>query len=268
MSVIITSGFLLADKTYPLTHARIGYDSILTTSNISGTTAEDNYPLSAIVNPATYERYTPTSIPATITVDAGAAVEVDYLGIGAHTLGTNGNTVKIESSSDDVTYTKQAEFIPGDDTAIMSLFEEVTARYWKITISNGTAPQIGVVHIGKALAMQRPIYGGHSPLNLSRVTAVRPNMSETGQFLGATEERRGLKTSFSWKNLTASWYRANFDPFVSTNPQVAPFFIAWRPTDFPNEVGYCWATGDISPSNSGQRDLMEVSMSVEAFVDV
>ena len=114
--------------------------------------------------------------------------------------------------------------------------------------------------------MQRAIYGGHSPATLSRVTSVRPSLSETGQWLGATEVRSGYRSSYTWKHLTPSWYREHFDPFVANNPRANPFFIAWRPDRYPDEVVYAWATNDIQPTNMGTgRGLMEVSMSVEGF---
>lgn len=247
--------------------ARIGYKSILTTTNLSGTAGATGFPLSAVVNPATYERYTPSAMPAEIVCDAGAAVSIDYVGIAAHTLGTNASTVYLESSADNVTWTTRLTMAPTDDTTIIGMIAPVSARYWRLSIYGGSAPTIGIVYLGQVLTMQRNIYGGHTPLTLARITAVRPVLSETGQWLGATQERKGFKTGFTWKNLTAAWYRDNFDPFVATNPRVKPFFIAWRPYSFPAEVGYCWATGDIAPSNSGIRNFMEVSMDVEGFSD-
>ena len=247
--------------------ARIGYRSILIAANLSGTAGATGFPMSAIVNPATYERYTPSALPAEIVCDAGAAVSVDYVGIAAHNLGSLGCTVYLESSPDNAAWTTRLTMVPADDTTIVGLITSVSARYWRLRITGTTAPTIGIVYLGQVLAMQRNLYGGHTPLNLARITAVRPVMSETGQWLGATQERKGFATSFAWKNLTAAWYRANFDPFVATNPRARPFFIAWRPKTFPAETGYCWATDDIKPSNTGTKDLMEVGMSVEGFSD-
>jgi hypothetical protein len=247
--------------------ARIGYRSILTAANLFGTAGTTGFPLAAIVNPATYERYTPSAMPATINCDAGAAVAVDYVAIAAHNLGTKAATVYLESSTDNVAWTTRLTMTPTDDTTIIGLIASVSARYWRLRITGATAPTIGVVYLGQVLTMPRNIYGGHTPITLARVTAVRPTLSETGQWLGATQERKGFATSFTWKNLTAAWYRDNFDPFVATNPRARPFFIAWRPKTFPAEAAYCWATDDIKPSNTGTKDFMEVGMSVEGFSD-
>jgi hypothetical protein len=270
MSVFISSALVLAaPEDAPLNHARILWRNLLTTAGLTGTAGLASFPLAAIVNPATYERYKPASLPATINFDAGAAITVDAVGFAAHTLGTNANTITISSSDDDVTYTEQAAFIQGgENTPILSLFEEIEARYWRIVISGGSGiPVIGSIYIGQALAMQRGLYGGHTPITLARISTVRPNVSETGQWLGVRQERKGYKTSFQWQHLKAAWYREHFDPFVASNPKVHPFFIAWRPQSYPAEVGYCIATDDIAPSNMGKRDFMEVGMSVEGFSD-
>lgn len=268
MSAVITKGLLIGSESnlaQPLTHARIGYKSILTTSNITVSGAVTNFPGTAVVNPATYERWQPSGLPATLTVDAGESVDVDYIGIAAHTLFSNSCSVTAQYSTDNSSWVDVDEFSPGDNGAIMMLFTKVSARYWRISIAGTSAPLVGVVYIGKALEMERPIYGSHSPITMSRVTAVRPNISEKGQWLGSSVEREGLRTTFSWQHLTAAWYRANFDKFVANKPRANPFFIAWRPSKYPEEVGYCWATNDIRPQNMGIRDYMEVSMSVEGY---
>lgn len=265
MSIYISNALVatpgLADE--PLTHTRIGYNTVITSAGLTGTAGEANYPLSNVLNPATYERYKPTT-PATCTlnIDVLSAVDVDYVGIQGRGI-TN---VKVYSSSDDITYTQLVDFNP-TGRAIMALFEEVTARYYRVTLT-GSALAIIAMKVGKALAMQRAIYGGHTPITMGRTSAIRPTMSETGQFLGASIQRKGLGTQFSWGNLKADWYRQYFDLFVQSEPRVNPFFIAWRPLSYPNEVAYCWAAGDITPSNTGTKDFMSVSMSVEGFSDV
>ena len=148
----------------------------------------------------------------------------------------------------------------------MVIFAEVTDRYFRVSAAGSTAPQIGVIYLGVALAMQRAIYAGHSPITLARRTVKRPTKSEDGQFLGSSTIRYGLQTGFAWKHLKAQWYRDNFDPFVKS-ARSKPFFIAWRPSKFPNEIAYGWSTGDITPSNMGVLDYMDVSMSVEGYAD-
>lgn len=296
MPVIVSPALAAAESfAFPLTHARIGYQTFVPDSTITASTEAAGFPASAVALSMTYEKWKPTALPATIEFVLPADSDSDYVGIAAHTLGSAGCTVAVEyaysltegetaffqshneldggpSLSMDFaaqeyelleeSYTAAETIAPSDDSAIMVLVKETMARYWRLTITGSTIPEIGVVYIGKVLAMQRMIYGGHSPGTLSRQTDIRPTRSEGGQFLGRSIIRQGLATSFQWENLKAQWYRDNFDPFVEA-ARTAPFFIAWRPEDFPREVIYCWTSSDISPSNQGVKDFMSVGFSAQ-----
>ena len=245
----------------PLSHARIGYSTITRNATVTASSAAPGFPASSIKHPLTYERWLPTTAPATLTIDSGALVLSDYVGIAAHTVGSTGGVITISYSENGTDWTDVLQTGPPNDNAIMALFEPVLARYWRIQISR--VAEIGAVYIGRALVMQRCMYGGHSPGTLSRQTEIEPSRSVTGQFLGRSIVRQGFATSYQWANLTAPWYRANFDPFVEAALR-NPFFIAWYPEKFPGEVLYAWCNHDISPTNQGQRDLMSVGFNVEA----
>lgn len=246
--------------------AHIGYTSVVTADNVVASSSEAGRPVTNLANPLTAEDWKATTDNSTITVDAGSAVDVEYIGVAAHTLGTNGCTCTLAYSTDDITYT---DIIGGpiiDNKPIMIIFETIQARFWRISMVANAPVSIGVLNIGQVLVMQRGIYGGHTPITMGRNTKVIRNKTEGGQFAGVSIINEGVKTSYEWKNLTADWYRANFDPFVVA-ARSRPFFIAWRPYEFPLEVGYVWTDGDIVPSNNGTRNLIDVSMKVNGFSD-
>lgn len=276
MAVIIASGMVVQQPAesggtsilppYPLSHARIGYSTICTPDNVTATSQAAGFPASDATNVFTNEFWKPASLPATWTCDAGTGADTDYIGIAAHTLGSSACSVTIEYSTDNSTWTELNTFLPADNSPIMLIYPTVTARWWRFTLVGDTIPRIGVIYIGQALQMQRPIYGGHGPLTLCRNTTIYNQMSEAGQFTARTIVRQGNGTTFAWKNLTAAWYREYFDPFVLA-ARTTPFFIAWRPGTYPKEVGYVWTADDIRPTNTGVRDLMEVSMAVVGVTD-
>lgn len=257
------------DLTQPLTHPRIGYQTITRLPGVVVTaTAANGFAFDGPLRPDTYERWKPTAVPANWQIDALAAQDVDYVGIAAHTLGTSGCEFIMQYSSDAVTWTDFGEsMIVANNAPVMILADEVSARYWRLRILSGAAPEVGVVYIGKALALQRRIYGGHTPITLSRETMIRPQKSEGGQFLAKTIIRRGVKTSASILHITPDWYRDNFDPFVLSARQY-PYFWAWYPSRFPKEVGYVWTGDDIAPSNMGTgKGWMQVDWNMEGFAD-
>jgi hypothetical protein len=245
----------------PLTHSRIGYNTFTATGTATASTAQALFPASAPLNSLTYEYWRPTALPATWTLDGGTSKLANYFGIAAHTLGTSGCTITIASSDDDVTYVDIDTLTPTDDSAIMFLFAGVTARYWRLSISGGTLPSVGVIYVGPVLEMMRPCFAGVSPINLSRVSVIRPNKSEGGQWIGRSVIRSGTSMNAQYNNLGGAWYRANFDPFV-VSAISNPFFYAWRPLDYPDGVGYVSVDKDIKPVNSNSRDLMSVSFAM------
>jgi len=148
------------------------------------------------------------------------------------------------------------------DMPVFAIFEPVTAQAWRIRLTNGTVPEIGVVKFGKALQMQRALYGGHTPLDYARQTIMRSNRSVTGEFLGRTKLRNTLATSYDWAHLKRDWLDANWKDFQLAIEE-EPFFLAWRPGDF-SEVGLCYTDQMPVPSSMGIRDLFQVSLNVSA----
>lgn len=257
--------------------ARIGYDNVLRgiTPDVSST--ESGFFAGALSNSLTNELWQPESGETVSTVEwSFSSKSIDYVGIAGHTLGSESGSVKITYSTDNgSSYSDICEggasvcvttVSPADDSAIMVLFETITGvTNLKLSFTwAGDEPSIGVVYAGTALVMQRPIYGGHSPITLSRRVSRRPQAAEAGQWLGRSIIRRGFESTISWSNLEAAWYRANFDPFVKSAERY-PFFLAWKPEDYPDEVALCWCNDDIKPVNSGIRDLMDVSIGLQGY---
>ena len=266
MSFVISPSVVVNTLSQPLTHARIGYDNFVPAATVTSMSAEAIWPADSVQRENTFERWQPTSGESRITFDNGTAKPADYIGIAAHTLGSSASTITVQYFDPSSGWITIETVSPSDNSALMVIFAEVTARYFRVSVAGPTAPQIGVIYLGVALAMQRAIYAGHTPITLGRRTVKRPTKSQDGQFLGSSTIRNGLQTGFAWKHLKAQWYRDNFDPFVKS-ARNKPFFIAWRPSKFPGEIGYCWSTNDITPSNMGVLDYMDVSMSVEGYAD-
>lgn len=261
-NLVVQPEFLAADRN----HARICYQTYTRGVIPTASSTASGFFASAMSNALTYEFWSPSASPATLTYDLGSSKSMDYFALGAHTFGSTGATVTIEVSLDDVSYSEITTTSPADDQAILVLLDEqISTRYVRLSVSyTGAAPKIAVMYCGLALKIQRGIYGGHSPVTLSRDTDLYPQASVSGQWIGRSIVSQGFKSSASWKNLTAAWYRANFDPFV-VSARRYPFFFAWRPYDLPLEVALCWTTGDITPSNMGIRDLMEVGINFQGY---
>lgn len=260
----------LGELDYPV----IGYHAPSRDGTASASDAADNYPADAAQFPETFEAWQAATAGSSTywEVDLGEALAIDYCGIAAHDIGTQGAALSVQYSTDRNTWNTATNsststsgvLFPDDDSEVVLIFSPKVARYWRLYVFNGDAPStIAVIQFGRILRAPRKIYGGFSPMKLSRDTVLTRTLSRGGQFLGQGIRSMGLVGSFSLRNLAPDWYRENFDPFVESARQY-PFFFAWRPADYPSEVSYCWATDDIHPSNMGVADLMQVSVPVRA----
>ena len=263
MTVIFQTSYTLPGGDQPLTHARIAHDrNWLNGGTVTASSTASEYFANGPTNGLTYEKWKPSSLAATWEYDHGIAAECDYCVIGAHTMGTNGNTIQVQYWNGSAWVDLIPSTVVATDEPIMAIFAPQTRQRWRIRITNGTAPTIGVIKFGKALQMQRPLYGGHAPIPFARQTILRSTKSETGEFLGRSKQRTYLQTQYAWQHLTAAWMRANWGDFQRAIEE-SPFFIAWRPATF-GDVALCQSDEMPIPENMGIRDLMSVSLNVRA----
>lgn len=280
---IYTSSFETAEAATdtPLTHARIGYQSWLrdlTASDVTVSSETANGPGDAPLRPDTAEFWEPSELPATWEVDLGATRPVDYVGVVGN-LGSSNCAVMVEwsdgalvGSPQDLVWTQFSDDAqPSDDSPLLFLGASVNARLLRLTFSAigspadaATPPRVAVIYAGEVLKMQRPIFGGHGPINLSRQTVLHGSMSAGGQFLGQGFRRHGVSGSVAFRHLEDTWVRETLDPFIRAARQY-PYFFAWRPGQYVNDVAYVWTQEDIRPSNMGVRSYMQVGWPMQGI---
>ena len=279
---------------YPFSHARIGYDNILTSIQytvISGNDFDGYSAYGAFGNfqscltNQTWERWGEQLIGATGSSTGGCDITfndsqlIGYVAIAAHNFReiekyravlvyitvyfTNGDIEIFTFSNTDANANKPLSeilFFELEDKS--KAVDSIEIRY---PVIDQIPTEIGVLFTGQLMIMERPIYAGHSPAQLSDDVVFTNSMSSNGNFIGRTIESQSYKTSYSWRHLTPDWYRSTFQPFVEYAKE-KPFFIQWRPDLFPDEVIYCWTTKDIKPTNMGVGlGLMQVKIDVEGY---
>ena len=245
----------------PLNHARILWDMI--TGTVTGGGTNPAY----AANDYTSQRWALNPGAQAWTLQAAADVQVDCVFIAAHNL--SGKTVTISTAATaGGAHTTRATVTPADNSTICVLFNDAgtayTAREIRVSVNNGTDVAIGIIRAGLALQMPIPIYGGHRPLNLNRVTEAQQQFSETGQWLGRIVKRRAVATSYAWDYLKASWYDSYFEPFAQTLP-LKPFCIAGNPQKIASDVGFVWTDRDVEPANMGVKAYRSVSLNVTGY---
>mgnify|MGYP003635011658 FL=1 len=255
MEIQLKGGRALNDPSY----ARIAYENKLTATTTTG--AE------ALLIPNTWERWALADGAVTLLLQTTAASTINYIAMAAHNLFTAGTTrinIQVSTTVGSGWFTVCDQSIISNAPIFCSLDDYLNIVEVRITFTGGTSREIGVVYAGESLIMQRGLFSGHNPINLSSMTEYRNAMSDSGQFLGRRIKRKGQQSSFAWANLTDDWYREYFQPFV-VSAKTTPFFIQWRPDYQPLECAFGYTTADISPSNQGGTTrMMSVNFTMRA----
>jgi len=265
---------------YPLNHARILYGNAITAATATGARAK--FPASAALTETTYERWSPAESGDSITLTFPSQ-NINAIALAAHSelqptieVRHNGAFIDVTAYptnddpsliSDFTTDTHQLLNYSPDNQAILFLLKPRRIDAIRITVTySGTAPTLGVVRAGNVLEMTRPFYQGHNPAILAADNTLRPNVSESGEWLGASLIRQGRSVKMDWQNLASSWIREKWTPFSKTI-KTSPFIIAWNPKKFSTDVFYCSSSDTPQPTHSGPRDLMSVSLSARGYSD-
>jgi len=249
----------------------IGYQNLATIANTSASEApiSASFPLTNLLNTATNLEWRSANANAQyITSIINTVQLVDYVAIARHNLGTSGASVQVEGytaldggGAPIWTVLLATSLLATNEPAILRF---TPGSYIGIRLRIGpvaTAPRIGVFFVGKLLICPRPIYEGHSPITLSRQVRGATARSESGNFLGRVTVGEGTANAISLENIPKAFYRTYFKPFVEY-AGANPFFFAWRPQEFPREVGYLWLTGDPKPVNGRTEGFMSVEFPV------
>ena len=277
MSVLIEPGHVTE---YPLNHARILYGNAITAATATGARAK--FPASAALTETTYERWSPAESGDSITLTFPSQ-NINAIALAAHSelqptieVRHNGAFIDVTAYptnddpsliSDFTTDTHQLLNYSPDNQAILFLLKPRRIDAIRITVTySGTAPTLGVVRAGNVLEMMRPFYQGHNPAILAADNTLRPNVSESGEWLGASLIRQGRSVKMDWQNIASSWVREKWTPFSKTI-KTSPFIIAWNAKKFSTDVFYCSSSDTPQPTHSGPRDLMAVSLSARGYSD-
>ena len=264
MGLIFQPAYRLPIGDAKLSHARLAHSgNWLSGGTVTASSTAMGYFAGGPDNSLTYEKWQPQSLGATWEYDHGNVAECDYCAIAAHTMGTSGNTLQVQYFDGSAWVDLIDATAIADDSAVFVFFGPQQRQRWRIRLTNGVAPVVGVVEFGKALQMPHPIYSGHTPIALARRTVMRSNVSAMGEFIGFTKQRSTLGSTFAWQTLDADWVRDNV-PSLQKALESEGCFIAWRPDTF-GEVTYGFTTQTPIPTNTGLVNLMSMEISLTGY---
>lgn len=267
--IVISQAFALTlSESFAANLPVIGWDNLVTISNVEADGEASGFPATNLANPSTILGWRGANTSTQyLTVETGRASPIDYLAIARHNFGTGLVTVSIEGLSPDDGATWEElveEVILPSDAPVLFRFEPTILAEIRVKLQPASVvPQAAVLYVGKLLVMQRGVQV-HTPITMGRRRQVETGRSQSGDFLGRIITTASLATTADIQYLTPEWYRANMDAFADASAGV-PFFFAWDPEDHPDEVGFAWLVNDLVPQTSHLVGYINVTLDMEAL---
>ena len=244
----------------------IGWQNVVTFSNISADGEESLYPATNLANPATNLVWlSDLTVLQYVTCLMGAEPDLDYIGVARHNWGSTAIPVTVEGlpfggdpdDDGDWTILVPEQVLPDDAPALFRFTGTPLIGIRFKLDADGTAPRAGVIKAGELIVLQKGVPPGHTPISYGRTVQSSSPKSQGGDHLGKVVLTAGLSTSIVQQALDPAWYRETLEPFRLASA-TDTFFWAWAPQDYPNEVGYCETTNDPRPVvnfNTGEIDI-------------
>lgn len=205
--------------------------------------------LGAALNLADFRPYTswqPAALPATVTINSGAAKSADTLGVFNHNLFSNGCAIAVHGSTDNFSASDVvlATFTPTSDLPFVLSFPAASYQYWRILIVGTTPPILSVAAIGVGLQFPTGLPYGFAPLD--RKVFAQTNISEQGLPLGKAVLFEQWVQQLRFDYVDNGWIRSTLLPAWKAALRGNPFLFGYDLTNYPNELYLVQSDGDLA----------------------
>lgn len=208
------------------------------------------------------------------TVDMGASVAVTSWACYAQDLYSNNYSIKFQYSSDNFSADINdfgLAISPTDNAPIMKTGVLVNARYfrWEITPTSspiGSAPSIGVLWFGEYLTANTGLAIGSEPLYSAQRFFPVDSTTQDGEFVGRTVKEKPLKSVLRFVSANTEAYSRGDYVTMLREIEKHPFFIITDPTDYPDEVYFCWTDQRITRPQYITNDRLSIDIPIFAKV--
>jgi len=237
-----------------------------TVSVFSGHPEVDGHPAINVADGKEYTTWQSVSDNVTwpsIEIGAPSEKQADYLAIHGHNLGEIGARVLVQVWQADAFITV-SDTTPATSAPLLIRFPSASSLRWRILFATTESVRVAVLSLGSAMTMERGCWEGFTPPWMGRMTEVTTTRSESGVLLGRSLALRGVEFDMNFEFLTIAFVRNSWMPFVIA-AESAPFFVQWNPTEYPDDVAFCWIA---DPSKDIQRPRMKGPGHMSASVKV
>lgn len=258
----------------------IAYNNVVLTNNLDLDFWLEAFPPENLANPATHPPWKSDSTAEQyITVYSDGNSTIDYLAFVGHNFGSIGAKLTLYVTEDigasPIVWTEIAfggdsppSYFPVNDDPLIFRFTPGLYQAVSLGIEDATnEPQAAVMYCGELLILERGIDIGapHAVITHATKSSVASGRAESGVFLGRIVLTEWTESGGSFKHFTPSWFREHFLPFIAAAKQV-PFFFAWNPAEYPEDVGYVWLMEDPTPATDPVTRRIEVNLKYQGVI--
>ena len=242
----------------------VGWQSLVTPANVAADSEDDDYPVVRLANTNTNEIWKSQSTATQyVTVSLDGLEDVDYLAVARHNFGTIGARLTVEMDVGSGYSPVTDEVLPADDKPLIFRFGAGASAGVRLKIDGvSAAPQAAVLFVGGLLVMERRIQPGHTPLPYGRGRDVITGRSESGEYLGRILSGGKLRSTARFSLLSPDFVYGECAPFLD---HAGPFFFAWNPISYPQQVGYAWCVTDPVPVISRAPHFVDLTLEMEGL---
>lgn len=259
------------------------FENVFEDGTLGGTTPATGFPASNALDWRIGTPYrwksgtTATVIYYTVDLGVGNTAAPDTLAIGGHNLFSADAKIRVEASTDDITYNEDATdyHTPTDNYPLyIKLTSGYDRRYWRIAIheaANGAntaaAPQIGVITLGRRMEFPHGPEEGFDAYGFD--PREENNVSERGGFLGTNiksvvksfgiqYQSVGLSRTSFYAPSSGLTFDGDFRDHIGYKGNKRPFWYAPEVDSGAEGIWLCHAQGGPRmpfKSNTTRRDL-------------
>jgi hypothetical protein len=242
------------------------WDNVIRDAALTPSSESSDGEVENAVDDNTYDFWSPTALPATVSFDITTPVEA--IGIAAHTLGSAGCTLTLQKFVASAWVSIAAQVVP-DDKPILMVFPEETNVTLRIVASGGSSnPNLGVIYVGGLLRFETGILPAYTPMYMSEKVELLVSDSRSGQFINNRGRKKGYESSFNLNILDRDFVEgAEFQSFRDHYNNGGYFFFASDPAGHAEDVSYCSRTegGEMKPSFQNDGIFYTFGMSLKGY---
>jgi hypothetical protein len=146
------------------------------------------------------------------------------------------------------------------------LFTATSARYWRVSISGGTAPYISVIFVGPRFNFPAGVMPPYAPAWLSRDYELLTANTIGGQFIGNRVLRQGGSTVINLVAVSRAFGESTLLPFRDHYNTGKAFVWASGPSIFTKDVAYVWRKENSIMTPTFDQDGIWMRVGMEVYI--